>query len=332
MHLIIQIPAYNEAKTLPTVLADIPQAIPGITRIEVLIIDDGSTDDTVAVAEACNVDYIVQHPYNCGLATAFQTGLNAALRLHADIIVNTDADNQYPASEIPKIVAPIVEGKADIVIGDRQTQAIEHFSGTKRFLQRLGSWVVRLASDTKVLDATSGFRAFSRDAAMRLNILTKYTYTLESIIQAGKKGLTITSVPININPPLRQSRLVKSNWNYVKRSAATILRIYTFYEPLRTFSYLSLPFFVIGSVLLGRFFYYYLFSLLDSPTRFLQSVIVGSMLIIVGFLIFMLGIIGDLIAANRLLIEEMFYHTKRIELNQDISNQAKTRNSIFPKH
>ncbi|OQY43141.1 MAG: hypothetical protein B6242_15275 [Anaerolineaceae bacterium 4572_78] len=279
MHLIIQIPAYNEAKTLPTVLADIPQAIPGITRIEVLIIDDGSTDDTVAVAEACNVDYIVQHPYNCGLATAFQTGLNAALRLHADIIVNTDADNQYPASEIPKIVAPIVEGKADIVIGDRQTQAIEHFSGTKRFLQRLGSWVVRLASDTKVLDATSGFRAFSRDAAMRLNILTKYTYTLESIIQAGKKGLTITSVPININPPLRQSRLV-----------------------------------------------------LDSPTRFLQSVIVGSMLIIVGFLIFMLGIIGDLIAANRLLIEEMFYHTKRIELNQDISNQAKTRNSIFPKH
>jgi len=315
MHLIIQIPCYNEADTLPQTIAALPTRIPGIDRIDTLIIDDGSTDDTVAVAQHLGVTHIVRHPTNRGLAAVFQTGLNACLRLGADIIVNTDGDNQYPGDQIPRLVAPILRGQADMVIGDRQTHTIGHFSPLKRLLQNWGSWVVRMASGTSVPDATSGFRALSRDAAMRLTIFTKYTYTLETIIQAGKKGLTVGSVPININPPLRQSRLISSNWNYIKRNAATILRLYTFYEPLKTFSYLSLPFLVSGMLLLGRFLYFYFSGAVNTYGRFLQSVMIGGTLVTLGLLIFVLGVIADLIAASRLINEETLYRIKRLELD-----------------
>ena len=326
MHLIIQIPCYNEADTLPQTIAALPTRIPGVDRIETLIIDDGSTDDTVAVAQKLGVTHIVRHPHNRGLAAVFQSGINACLKLGADIIVNTDGDNQYPGDQIPQLIAPILAGVADMVIGDRQTHTIEHFSPLKRFLQRWGSWVVRVASGTEVPDATSGFRAFSRDAAMRLSIFTKYTYTLETIIQAGKKGLIIASVPIRVNAPLRESRLINSNWTYIKRNAATILRLYTFYEPLKTFSYLSLPFFLVGIILLGRFFYFYLSGEIDTVGRFVQSVMIGGTSLTLGFLIFVLGVIADLIAANRRLMEETLYRVKRLELehpNGDIPNLMK---------
>ena len=314
MYLIIQIPCLNEAETLPYTLADLPKDIGGIDKLEILVIDDGSTDGTLAVAKDLGVDHIVQHSHNRGLAASFQTGLDTCLRLGADIIVNTDADNQYPGRYVADLIHPILQNQADIVIGDRQTQAINHFSFSKRLLQNLGSWVVRLASSTNVPDAASGFRALNRQAAMRLNILTRYTYTLETIIQAGKKGLIVASVPITTNLPTRESRLLKSNWNYVKRSAATILRIYTFYEPLRTFSFLSFPFFLSGALLLGRFFFFFFIGSLTSIGRYVQSVTVGSTLIIIGLLIFMLGVIADLISANRLLIEETLYKIKRMEL------------------
>ena len=329
MYLIIQIPCYNEADTLPRTLADLPDHIPGVRRIETLVIDDGSTDDTAAVARKLGVHHIVRHPHNRGLAAVFQTGLNTALRLGADIIVNTDADNQYPGHEIPRLIAPILEGRADIVIGDRQTHTLRHFSPLKRFLQRWGSWVVRLASGTQVPDATSGFRAFSREAAMRLTIFTKYTYTLETIIQAGKKGLVTTSVPIQVNAPLRESRLIQSNWNYIKRNAATILRLYTFYEPLKTFSCLSLPFFLGGLFLLGRFLYFYFSGQLTTLGRYVQSVVIGGTLLTLGLLIFVLGVVADLIAANRLLTEETLYHIKRLEMNAN-SGDIPRRHSPAP--
>jgi hypothetical protein len=238
------------------------------------------------------------------------------LRLGADLIVNTDADNQYPGQEIPQLLAPLMRGEADIVIGDRQTRTIAHFSILKRLLQQLGSRVVRMASDTDIPDATSGFRAFNRHAALRLNIYTKYTYTLETIIQAGKKGLTVTSIPIQVNEPLRESRLVKSNWNYVKRNAVTILRLYTFYEPLRTFTLLSLPFVLVGMFLLARFLYFYLIGTLDAPGRYVQSVVIGGTLLVLGILIFVLGILADLIAANRLLAEETLYRLKHLQIDE----------------
>lgn len=316
MHLIIQIPCYNEATTLPDTFAALPTRLPGVDRLETLLIDDGSTDDSVAVAQKLGVTYIIRHSRNRGLAAVFQTGLNACLRLGADIIVNTDGDNQYPGDQIPLLIAPILQGRADMVIGDRQTHTIEHFSPLKRSLQQWGSWVVRLASDTTVPDATSGFRALTRDAAMRLTIFTRYTYTLETIIQAGKKGLSIASVPIRVNPPRRKSRLIKSNWSYIKRNAATILRLYTFYEPLKTFSYLSLPFLLSGLFLLGRFLFLYFLGTFDTTGRYLQSVIIGGTLLTLGFLIFVLGVIADLIAANRFLIEENLYRIKRLEMER----------------
>lgn len=320
MHLIIQIPCYNEAETLPNTLAHLPKEIPGISLLEILIIDDGSTDKTATVAQELGVDHIVRHPHNRGLAAVFQTGLNTCLRLGADIIVNTDADNQYPGEEIPNLVAPIVQKQADMVIGDRQTHTIEHFSPLKRLLQKLGSWVVRVASDTNVPDATSGFRAFSREAALRLTIFTKYTYTLETIIQGGKKGLIITSIPLQVNKPTRESRLIKSTWSYIKRNTSTILRIYTFYEPLKTFFYLSLPFFISGSLLLGRFLYFYLLGYINTLGRYVQSVAIGGTLITLGLLIFVLGVVADLIAANRLLSEETLYYLKLLETRGEVIN------------
>jgi glycosyltransferase involved in cell wall biosynthesis len=312
MYLIIQIPCYNEENTLPQVIASLPYCLPGISKVETLVIDDGSLDHTVDIARSLGVDHIVRHSHNQGLAATFQTGLEACLRLGADIIVNTDGDHQYPGDQIVHLIEPILQREADIVIGDRQTQTIAHFSPFKRALQQWGSWVVRLASGTQVPDATSGFRAYSREAALRMSILTQYTYTLETIIQAGKKGLRVASVPIQVNSPLRESRLIKNNWSYVKHSAATIVRLYALYEPFRTFMYLSLPFLLAGIFLLSRFMFFYLTGA-TGIGRHVQSVAIGGTALTIGFLLIILGIIGDLIATNRLLIEETLYRTKRQE-------------------
>lgn len=324
MYLVIQIPCYNEAKTLPQTLADLPNQIPGISRLDILIIDDGSVDNTAEVAQRLGVAHIIRHPTNRGLAAAFQTGLEAGLRLGADIIVNTDGDNQYPGQEIARLIEPIQQDRADIVIGDRQTGTIRHFSPLKRILQNLGSWVVRLASGTNVPDAASGFRAFSREAALRLIVLTHYTYTLETIIQAGRKGLIVAHIPIRVNAPLRQSRLIKSNWTYIKHSAVTILRLYALYEPLRTFIYLSVPFFLVGATLLSRFLFLYLIGS-RGIARYIQSVTLGGTALTIGFLLLVLGIIGDSIATNRLLIEETLYRLRRQELNQQAEAYIKRK-------
>ena len=322
MYLIIQIPCYNEAETLPRVMADLPRAVPGVTRLEYLVIDDGSRDGTAEVAERLGVHHIVRHHRNQGLAVTFQTGLDYALRAGADVIVNTDGDNQYPGDQISALVQPILCGEADIVIGDRQTHLIEHFSPVKRVLQQWGSWVVRMASGTNVPDAASGFRSFSREAALRLIVLTRYTYTLETIIQAGKKGLIVTHVPIQVNEPLRESRLVRSSWSYVKRSAATILRLYAFYEPLRTFSFLAIPFVLAGLILLGRFFYFYIVGLLSSAAadRFAQSVTIGSTLLTVGFVIFLFGVLADIGSTQRSMLEELLYRQRKQELEERMKN------------
>ncbi len=312
MHLIVQIPCYNEERGLPATLAGIPSNIPGVDLIETLIIDDGSTDNTVDVARRLGVDHIVRLPGHKGLATAFQTGLDICLRSGADIIVNTDGDNQYPQSDIPRLITPILQNEADIVIGDRQVQTVSHFSPFKKRLQQWGSWVVCLASGVKAPDATSGFRAYSREAALRMSILTRYTYTLETIIQAGKKGLRIAYVPIQVNQPTRDSRLIKSNWSYIKHSAATILRLYVYYEPLRTFFYVSLPFIVVGLFALVRFLFFH-FTGQAGIGRHVQSLVVGGTLLTIGFLLFVLGVLADLIAANRMLVEETMYRVKRME-------------------
>ena len=310
MKLIVQIPCFNEEETLPLTLADIPRQIPGVDTVEILVIDDGSTDRTVGVARQLGVHHIVRHTGNKGLAMAFQTGLDACLELGADIIVHTDADNQYPGRRIPDLVAPILTGTADMVIGDRQTDKIEHFSFTKRLLQRLGSAVVRYVSGTDVPDAPSGFRALSREAALRINVLTGYTYTLETIIQAGKKNLIVAHIPIETNPKLRESRLIRSKWQYVMRSTATILKLFALYEPLRTFTYLSLPFLLGGS---GLWLRYLVLLLLGETGRgaHVQSVVVGSAAWIVGFLIFLIGLLADIVATNRRLHEETLYYLKR---------------------
>lgn len=308
--LIIQIPCYNEAETLADVLAGIPKEIPGISVIETLIIDDGSTDDTIAVAKQLGVTHIVHHTTNKGLARAFQTGLDTCLHLGADIIVNTDGDNQYPGRYIPDLIQPVLQQEADVVISNRQTKTIQHFSPVKKLLSSWGSWVVRKASGTLVADAPSGFRAYSREAALRLNILTNYTYTLETIIQSGKKGLKIVSVPIEVNPKSRESRLIKNNWSYLKHSASTILRLYAFYEPLRTFLYLSAPFFLTGSLLLFRFMYYYIIGQ-RGVGRFMQSLFIGGISLLIGVLIAILGILADISATNRQLTEEMLYRLKK---------------------
>ena len=310
MKLVIQIPCLNEENTLPTTLSELPKHIDGIDEIEVLIIDDGSTDSTVNVAKVHGVDHIVRHPVNKGLATAFKTGLTESLRAQADIIVNTDADNQYPGRYIADLIKPILESGADIVVGDRQVQTIEHFSKNKKRLQKLGSAVVRLVSGTTVPDAPSGFRAYSREAALRLNIFTTYSYTLETIIQAGKKNLNVASVPITTNPKTRESRLMSSNIDYVRRSAATILRLFVLYEPLKTFAYVSIPFFIGGGILWLRFL---LLMVMGEAARGsnVQSIIVGSVALITAVVIFMIGVVGEIVAINRQLHEETLYYQKK---------------------
>src|ERR671913_2193078 len=276
MKLIIQIPCFNEETTLPETLGDLPRAIEGIGEVEWLVIDDGSTDRTVQVAREHGVHHIVRLTNNRGLAAAFQAGLDASLKLGADIVVNTDADNQYYGGDIPKLVAPILDGQADMVIGDRETDQIDHFSPLKKRLQRLGSAVVRRASGTDVPDTTSGFRAYNREAALQMQVVSKFTYTLESIIQAGKMLVAVDHVPIRTNPKTRESRLFGSISSYVRTNALAIFRVYTQYEPLRVFLAAATVAALIGAVIWTRFLYFYFFS--DDPGGHIQSLILGSTL------------------------------------------------------
>ncbi|HNR67320.1 MAG TPA: glycosyltransferase family 2 protein [bacterium] len=312
MKLIIQIPCFNEAATLPLTLKDLPRKIEGVDTVEILVIDDGSTDNTYEVARQLGVDHIVRMTKNQGLAKAFVTGLDACLRLKADIIVNTDADNQYAGCDIPLLIDPILHGSADVVIGDRQTDGIGHFSWTKKRLQSLGSWAVRQLSGTQVADATSGFRAISREAALQMNVLSRFTYTLETIIQAGKKNLAITDVPVHTNSQVRKSRLFSSNWSYIKRSIATITRIYTLYEPLKIFSYIGALIFAVGLIIGLRFIYFYLFY---SGSGHIQSLILAAVLLIVGFQVFIMALLADLISFNRQLLENVLYRLRKMESN-----------------
>lgn len=309
-HLVIQILCFNEAQTLPDVLDAIPTSIPGIDHIDILVVDDGSTDDTASVARTCGVTHIVQHHMNRGVAAAFQTGIETSIQLGADIIVNTDGDHQYPGSSIPSLIAPILARQADIVIGDRQTHQVAHFSTTKRALQQLGSRIVSIAAGTTIPDAASGFRALTREAALRIQVVSTYSYTIETIIQAAKKGMRIAHIPIEPNLPTRESRLIRSTSSYVRRQALTILRVYVVYEPFRTFSFVSAPFLIVGSALILRFLILYLL-MATGAGRHVQSLVVGSMLLIVGMLIFLNGIIAHLVGANRTLMEETLYRQKR---------------------
>jgi glycosyltransferase involved in cell wall biosynthesis len=311
MKLIIQIPCFNEEQTLPLVLADLPRQVEGFDAVEWLIIDDGSSDATIAVARAGGVDHIVRLTNNKGLANGFQAGLDAALKLGADVIVNTDADNQYSAADIPKLVAPIVRGDADLVIGDREVMSIEHFSPVKKLLQRLGSWVVRRASDTTVPDTTSGFRAYNREAALQVQVVSRFTYTLETVIQAGKMLVAIDHVPIRTNPKMRESRLFGSTWSYVRTNAASIFRIYSQYEPLRVFLAAAAIVALAALVVWGRFAILFISG---EGQGHVQSVVLGSMLFVVAVQLAALGVIGDLLAANRVLIQRTMERTRRIEL------------------
>ena len=309
--LIIQIPCYNEEETLGVTLDDLPREIPGIDEIEWLIINDGSSDATVEVARAHGVHHIVDLPQNAGLARAFMAGLRASLKAGADIIVNTDADNQYQAKDIEKLVAPILAGKADIVVGARPIDDIEHFSPVKKILQRLGSRVVRAASNTDVPDAPSGFRAYSREAALQINVFNSYTYTLETIIQAGQRGMHITSVPVRTNPFLRPSRLISSIPKYITRSVLIILRIFMIYKPLRFFFYLGSVPFSLGFLLGLR----YLYLLIEGTERaHTPSLILAAILLVMGFSLWIFGLVADLMSVNRRLLEELQLSTRRREL------------------
>ncbi|MDR3090272.1 MAG: glycosyltransferase family 2 protein [Desulfobulbaceae bacterium] len=302
MKLIIQIPCYNESETLAVALAALPRAVPGFSRVEWLIIDDGSLDQTAEVARAAGVDHIVRHVGNKGLARAFMTGVAACLRLGADVIVNTDADNQYNASDIPALVRPILDGRADIVVGARPIASIEHFSPLKKFFQNLGSWVVRIASHTDIPDAPSGFRAMSRAAAEKLFVYNEYTYTLEQIIQAGQQHISIMSVPIRVNDDLRPSRLVKSIPSYIRRSIAVIVRIFMIYRPFRFFATIGGLLFAAGFFIGLRFF---LLWLVGQGAGHVQSLILASVLLGMGFQTILIGFLADLMATNRKLIEDL---------------------------
>lgn len=308
MKLIIQIPCLNESETLAIALAELPREVAGFDTVEWLIIDDGSTDNTAEVARRNGVHHVVRHPVNRGLAVGFMSGLEACLRLGADVIVNTDADNQYCGADIPKLTAPVLAHEADIVIGARPIDETEHFSWIKKKLQRLGSWAVRMASKTDVTDAPSGFRAISREAAMRLNVFSAYTYTLETIIQAGQSNLRILSVPIRTNGDLRPSRLVKSIPSYVQRSLVTILRVFVIYRPLALFFYAGSAFMLVGVAAGLRFMYHFFHR---GGAGHIQSVIFGSMCLTMGMLFYMMGIIADLVATNRKLSEKILLQLKQ---------------------
>ncbi len=302
MKLIIQIPCYNEAEQLPATLADLPREVPGFDAVEWLVIDDGSTDGTAEVARAHGVDHIVRQPRNRGLAAGFMTGLEACLRAGADVIVNTDADNQYDASCIPDLTAPILAGEALMVVGARPIRDTEHFSPLKKLLQRLGSWAVQVASGMEAQDAPSGFRAIHRDAAVRLYVFNRHTYTLETLIQAGRLGLPVTWVPIRTHPPTRPSRLIRSVAGYVWRSASVILRVFALYNPLRFFALASLAFLLPGAWAFARFL---IFALSGDGSGHVQSLVIGAGLLAVGAVTLIGGLLADMVAANRTLLAEI---------------------------
>lgn len=310
MKLIIQIPCYNEEDYLPLTLKDLPKDVEGIDKVEVLVVDDGSSDNTAEIARKNGVHHIVRLKKHQGLAAAFSAGIQACLRLSADIIVNTDADNQYKGSDIPKLVGPILQGEADIVVGDRQTQTIPHFSWTKKKLQKWGSRLVRILSGAKMPDATSGFRAISREAALRLNVLSNFSYTLETLIQAGKMNLAMKSVPITTNETPRKSRLFGSVFTFLKNSASTILRAYAMHEPLKIFLALAAVFFILGMIP-GIRFLVYVFS--GKPGGHIQSLILSAILLILSFLLAVIAILSDLISSNRKLIEEALWRIRDME-------------------
>lgn len=330
MKLIIQIPCLNEADQLPETLAALPRDVAGVDVVEWLIIDDGSTDATVEVARAHGVDHVVRFPRNRGLADAFQAGLDASLKLGADLIVNTDADNQYSAASIPDLIAPILAGNADMVVGDRDTASIDHFSPAKKLLQRLGSGVVRGASGTTIPDATSGFRAYNREAAIGLTVVSRYTYTLESIIQAGKSSVAIDSVPVHTNAKTRESRLFGSMASYVRTNAVGIFRIYTGYEPLSVFTLLAL--FLLGCSLLAWSPFLWDWVVEGDRRGHLQSVVLGGVLLVAAVQVFALGVIADLIAAHRSVTQRTLERVRRIELHLGIGPSRYEPDRPSPNH
>ena len=313
MKLIIQIPCFNEEETLGITYNDLPKQIDGIDEIEYLIINDGSSDNTVQVAKELGIHHVVTFKQNKGLAKGFMAGLDACLHLGADIIVNTDADNQYCGADIEKLVRPILNGESDIVIGERPILDTAHFSKKKKLFQRLGSWVVRVASGTRIPDAPSGFRAYSKEAALRLNVTNNYTYTLETIIQAGHNKIAMTSVPIRTNGETRPSRLFSSMWKYMKRSSSVITRSFMMYKPLRFFSAFSAVLLLVGGAIGVRFLYYFFNG---SGDGYIQSLILAAVLIIMGFQSLMLGLMGDIIAANRKILEDIQYRVRKIEIRK----------------
>lgn len=310
--LVIQIPCLNEAETLPATLADLPRTVPGIDLIETIVIDDGSSDRTAAVARAHGVADVVRFRRHRGLAAAFMAGIDASLRRGADYIVNTDADNQYAGRDIARLVEPLLAGRADIVIGDRNIKDLEHMSWPKKILQRFGSWAVRQVSGTKVPDTTSGFRAYTREAALRLTIVSEFSYTLESIIQAGKQHMAVAHVDVATNPRTRPSRLFDSLFAYVKRSGATIVRIYAMYEPLKVFTYIGSVIFLVGLAISVRFLYYYLFT--SQSAGKVQSLILSAVLLIVGFQVVLIGLLADVISGTRKVLEDLRYRVRVMEL------------------
>jgi len=314
MKLIIQIPCYNEAETLPLTLADLPRSVAGFDRVEWLVIDDGSTDETAQVAKESGADHIVRHTRNQGLARAFMTGMHEGIRLGADVIVNTDADNQYCAEDIPSLIRPILEGKADMVIGARPIDKIPHFSPAKKMLQKMGSWFVRKVSRTDVPDAASGFRAICKNAARQLSVFNDYTYTLETIIQAGQKNMSVASVPVRVNASLRPSRLVKNTPDYLIHSILTIIRIFIVYYPFRFFALIGSALFGAGVLLGIRFLYFFV---TDQGGGHVQSLILASVLLGMGFQTILIAFIADLLASNRKLLEEIRFQLNRSDINKD---------------
>lgn len=310
MKLIIQIPCFNEEKTLPLVLKDMPKKIPGIDVIELQIIDDGSTDKTVEVAENLGVHYIISHISNRGLGNAFKTGIENALKNGVDILVNTDGDNQYNSADIPRLVKPVLEGKADIVIGNRRTKSIKHFSIIKKFFQWLGTRVLSFLVGQKMKDAVSGFRAYSRQSLFQINVTSDFSYVLDTTIQAAKKHLKIKHISIKVNDPTRPSRLFKSIWQHIKKSMVNMFRVYTMYEPLKIFAGIGIFFLIIGVYPIGRFIYFY-FN--DNGFGHVQSLVIGTMCVVIGIQFFGLGIIGDILAKQRVLIEDMMKRIKKIQ-------------------
>ena len=327
MKLIVQIPCLNEEKSIGRTIREIPRSIPGIDLVEVLIVDDGSTDRTVEEAVKAGADHVIRFTNRKGLARAFMAGIDTSLKLGADIIVNTDADNQYDGADIPLLIRPILEKKADVVVGNREIGKIRHFSPVKRALQNVGSWAVRKLSRTTVPDAASGFRAYDREAAINLNVVSAFSYTLETLIQAGTSNLAVTHVPVRTNPPTRPSRLFKGTMSYVTKSLATLVRIYTMYEPLKVFSLIGGVISLAGLSLFARFLYFY-FTV--GGRGLVQSLIFGAALLIVGFQILVIGLLADTIASNRKLTENALYRLKKLELDRRPEGRSSSGNNPPP--